>query len=198
LIHTSIPAADSADTGAPWWRNPLLKLWPALAIIAVDQITKVLIQRTIEPGTSVRILGDLVIFTHQLNPAGAMSIRLGPPAFYLVVTGVVAAFLAYTLIKNPLPAATRWALTLVLAGAVGNMIDRLRLGAVIDFIDCEFFDFSLPAIHWGPIQVPGEMMTRWPVFNVADASVTTGILLLIVATLWIDRRHGDSKSPDNG
>jgi signal peptidase II len=197
LIHTTTPAADTAATGAPWWQVAFLRLWPALAIIAVDQITKIVVQRTIEPGTSVRILGDLVIFTHQLNPAGAMSIRLGPPVFYLLVTGVVAAFLVYTLINNPLPAATRWALTLVLAGAVGNMIDRLRLGAVIDFIDCEFFDFSLPAIHWGPIQVPGDMMTRWPVFNVADAAVTTGILLLIVATLWIDRRHGDPQSSNN-
>lgn len=87
---------------------------------------------------------------------------------------------------------SRWALTLVLAGAVGNMIDRIRIGAVIDFVDLEFFDFSLPAIDWGPIHVPGDLMTRWPVFNVADASVSVGICLLILATFIFEREHGDS------
>ena len=54
---------------------------------------------------------------------------------------------------------------------------------------------SKPAVDLGPIHVPGEMMTRWPVFNVADACVTSGIVLLILATFLFDRHyaaHGDS------
>jgi signal peptidase II len=185
------PDAGSAGA-APWWRRAGSRLWPAAAIVVCDQITKLLIQHTIEPGASVRVLGDWVLFTHQLNPAGAMSIRLGPPFFYLVVTAVVSAVLIHTLVGRNLPRATRAALILVLAGAVGNMIDRVRMGAVIDFVDVEFFDFSLPAIDWGPIMIPGDTMTRWPVFNVADASVTVGILVLVLATFFIDRRHADS------
>lgn len=138
-------------------------------------------------------MGDWVVFTHQLNPAGAMSIRLGPPGFYLVVSAAVALFLAYTLASRTLHPLTRASLTLVLAGAVGNMIDRIRLGAVLDFIDVEFFDFSLPAVNWGPIHVPGDAMTRWPVFNVADAAVTCGIVLLIIATLFFDRQPDASQ-----
>jgi signal peptidase II len=168
---------EAAETRTPIWGRIAGPLWPAFVIVVIDQVSKLLVERSIEPGAAVRVLGDWVVLTHQLNPAGAMSIRLGPPIFYLVVTAVVAAFLAYTLVVR----------TLVLAGAVGNMIDRIRIGAVLDFIDVEFFDFSLPAVNWGPIHVPGDVMTRWPVFNVADAAVTCGIVLLIVATVFYDR-----------
>ncbi len=175
----------------PWWRVALVRLWPAGVIILFDQVTKVMVQSNIEPGASVSIWGNWIIFTHQLNPAGAMSIRLGPPAFYLTITALVVVFLTHTIITRVVAPMSRWALTLILAGAVGNMIDRIRIGAVIDFVDLEFFDFSLPAIDWGPIHVPGDLMTRWPVFNVADASVSVGIGLLILATFIFEREHGD-------
>ena len=176
----------------PRWKIACARLWPAGVIILFDQVTKVWVQSSIEPGASVSIWGNWIIFTHQLNPAGAMSIRLGPPAFYLTITALVVVFLTHTIITRLVPPMSRWALTLILAGAVGNMIDRIRIGAVIDFVDLEFFDFSLPAIDWGPIHVPGDLMTRWPVFNVADASVSVGICLLILATFIFEREHGDS------
>lgn len=173
------------------WR----RLWPALLIVVADQVSKSIIEQTVRPGEPVRVIGDFLMFTYQLNPAGAMSIRLGPPAFYLVVTLVVASFLAYLLVTKPLPRISRWALTLVLAGAVGNVIDRVRVGAVIDFIDVEFFDFSLPAVNWGPIQVPGDVMTRWPVFNIADAAVSIGIVLLLISSFI---PHHDEKPQGSG
>jgi signal peptidase II len=158
-------------------------------LVVLDQLTKWMVEHFIEPGTSVQVLGTFLVFTHQLNPAGAMSIRLGPPVFYMVVTVVVVAFLSYTLVQRHPGRTTRWALILVLGGAVGNLIDRIRLGAVIDFVDLEFFDFSLPAIDFGPIHVPGDTMTRWPVFNVADSCVTIGIVLLLLATFFFDRHE---------
>ena len=168
-------------------------LWPAMIIVVADQASKFLVLRQIELGTSVPILGNLVLFTHQMNPAGAMSIRLGPPVFYLVVTAVVAVFIGYSLVAHGMGKMTRAALLLVLGGAVGNMIDRIRFGAVVDFIDVEFFDFSMPAIDLGPIQVPGEVMTRWPVFNIADACVSVGIVLLLLATFIFDRHYDDTQ-----
>jgi signal peptidase II len=191
-VPTTASVPDQTDA-QPWWQRAAVVLWPAAALVVLDQITKLLIESYIEPGTSVRVLGDLIIFTHQLNPAGAMSIRLGPPAFYLAVTAVVVVFLAHSLVNRAMGKATRWALLLVLGGAVGNMIDRLRIGAVIDFVDVEFFDFSLPAIDLGPIHVPGDVMTRWPVFNVADACVSVGIVLLLLATFIFDRHHEESQ-----
>ena len=192
---SATPSASPAPPVESWWSRAFFALWPAGAIVLVDQLSKIAIQKNMEPGASVHVLGTVVQFTHQLNAAGAMSIRLGPPSFYLVVTAAVVIFLAWSLVQKPLPTATRWALLLVLGGAVGNMIDRIRLGAVIDFIDVEFIDFSMPAIDLGPIHVPGEVMTRWPVFNVADACVTSGIVLLILATFIFDRHYaaqGDS------
>lgn len=192
------PASQATETQthtASIWGTAWTKLWPAFLIVVADQISKFIIEQTIQPGEPVRIIGDLLMFTYQLNPAGAMSIRLGPPAFYLVVTLVVASFLTYMLVTKPLHRISRWALTLVLAGAVGNVIDRVRVGAVIDFIDVEFFDFSLPAVNWGPIHVPGDVMTRWPVFNIADASVSIGIVLLLISS-FIPERH--EKPQDSG
>jgi len=180
----------------PVWKTLWLCLWPAAVIVLFDQISKLLIVNAIPPGVSVPVFGDFLMLTHQMNPAGAMSIRLGPPAFYLIVTAVVVVFIGYTLVRKPLHTVGRWSLLLVLAGAVGNMIDRIRLGAVIDFVDVEFFDFSLPAINWGPIHVPGEVMTRWPVFNVADAAVTIGIVLLIVSTFL--PHSTDEEAPRSG
>lgn len=188
----STPAAGNVgkEPGeGPTWSTAYLALWPAAVIVLVDQVSKWIVEHSIEPGTSVKVLGRFLVFTHQLNPAGAMSIRLGPPAFYLAVTLVVVGFLGYSLVARTMGKATRGALLMVLGGAVGNMIDRIRLGAVIDFLDLEFFDFSLPAIDFGPIHVPGDTMTRWPVFNVADSCVTVGIVLLLLATFFIDRHE---------
>lgn len=179
----------AAFVARPWWARIGCALWPAGLLVLFDQLTKWMVEHFIEPGASVEVIGNFLVFTNQLNPAGAMSIRLGPPIFYTIVTIAVAIFLADTLVRRPPPRVTRWALLLVLGGAVGNLIDRLRLGAVVDFVDVEFFDFSLPAIDIGPIHVPGDMMTRWPVFNVADSCVTVGILLLLLATFFFDR-HG--------
>ena len=193
----SLSTEGQSDLDRPAWSwsgIALARLWPALVIVALDQVTKIWVQMVIEPGSSVSIWGNWIIFTHQLNPAGAMSIRLGPPAFYLAITALVTIFLTHTLITRTLGSMSRWALTLVLAGAVGNMIDRIRIGAVIDFVDLEFIDFSMPAIDWGPIHVPGDLMTRWPVFNVADASVSVGIVLLILATFIFEREHGEPQS----
>lgn len=164
--------------------------------MVADQITKYLVEHYIEPGTSVAVLGSFLVLTHQLNPAGAMSIRLGPPIFYLVVTVIVVCLLGYSLVTRCMGKVTRWSLLLVLGGAVGNLIDRIRLGAVIDFVDMEFFDFSLPAIDFGPIHVPGDTMTRWPVFNVADSCVTVGIILLLLATFIFDR-HETAQGPSH-
>jgi signal peptidase II len=173
----------------PWWARTGVALWPSALWVLADQLSKWAVVYFIEPGASVQVFGTFLVLTHQLNPAGAMSIRLGPPVFYMVVTVVVVLALAHALVNRSMGRTTRWALQLVLGGAVGNLIDRVRIGAVIDFVDVEFFDFSLPAIDFGPIHVPGDTMTRWPVFNVADSCVSVGIVLLLLATFYFDRHE---------
>ena len=72
-----------------------------------------------------------------------------------------------------------------MGGAIGNLIDRIYLGAVIDFLDCEFFDINLPTFKLWFIHFRGYAMTRWPIFNIADSAVTVGICVLILS-VWLD------------
>ena len=68
---------------------------------------------------------------------------------------------------------------MIMGGAIGNLIDRIAVGRVVDFLDVEFFDISLPAFQFLFMNFPGYSLTRWPVFNVADSAVTCGMILII-------------------
>ena len=71
-----------------------------------------------------------------------------------------------------------FALALIMGGAIGNLIDRLFAGRVVDFLDVEFFDISIPAFELLFLSFPGFALTRWPVFNIADSAVTCGMILI--------------------
>ena len=103
-------------------------------------------------------------------------LRLGSPAVHLVLAGVALALVCYLLWRLPEnERLTAVGLALVLGGAIGNIIDRLRFGVVLDFLD---FGFGA---------------TRWWIFNLADTWVSIGTGLLIVAYGW-GKRDGDSSS----
>ena len=105
--------------------------------------------------------GDFFRLTYIHNPGAAFGLNMGSPllhtAFSILALGILI-YLYRSLAANE--RLLRLALSLVLGGAVGNIIDRLYLGEVVDF-----FDFGL-----------GDL--RWPIFNVADSCVTVGVLLL--------------------
>ena len=69
-----------------------------------------------------------------------------------------------------------WAYSFILVGAVGNMIDRIFYGKVIDFIDCDFPDF---------------IMERWPIFNIADSFISVGMVLLFMHFIFYDKKHSE-------
>lgn len=77
------------------------------------------------------------------------------------------------------------ALSLIAAGAIGNLVDRFIHGKVVDFFDVEFFDISIPTFSIFGIHFPGYSLTRWPVFNVADSAVTIGMIILIFYIIFI-------------
>jgi len=70
------------------------------------------------------------------------------------------------------------ALSLIMGGALGNLIDRMIYGKVVDFLDFEFFDISIPEFNFLFIDFTGFALNRWPIFNVADSSVTIGMILI--------------------
>ncbi len=138
-------------------------LWISGAVLVLDQVTKHLVMDTMYLGESIPVLGSFFKLTYIRNPGAVFGLRLGGNVAHLIFTGIALMIVAVMWFR--LPAAERLAsagLALVLGGAVGNVVDRIRFGAVVDFLDFGF----------------GSL--RWWVFNVADASVTVGAGLLIL------------------
>lgn len=131
----------------------------ALAILAADQFTKSLARTYLPalPDQSISIAGDFVRLTFVMNRGAAFGVLQNQNALFVVVSGVVIAVIIgsyrYSPIRSPL---LNLALGLQLGGAVGNLIDRLRLGYVVDFVD----------------------VGVWPVFNVADSAIVIGVGIL--------------------
>lgn len=134
-----------------------------VVVVLLDLGTKYLVQDAMPLYTSIPIVGEYVKLTHIRNPGAAFGISVGSPALFLVLSMLACGVVAYYF--KTLPVSERWgrfSLTLVLGGAVGNLIDRIRFGEVTDFIEV------------------GIDAYRWPVFNVADMAVTIGVVLLFI------------------
>lgn len=153
-------------------------------IIAADQITKLLIVRSIELHTVGASFFDGVLrIIHTRNNAIAFSLGSGLPeqvrmVLFVIVPLVLLGLLMYYLLRTeeftPLQ---RWTVAAIIGGGIGNQIDRiLRSGGVVDFIDVKFYGlFGLE---------------RWPTFNVADATVVVAGILLMV-TLFLEGSKRD-------
>ncbi|MGH7407101.1 MAG: signal peptidase II, partial [Candidatus Methylomirabilales bacterium] len=129
----------------------------AAAVVILDQATKLLVQRAFRLGESLPVLPGFFNLTYVLNPGAAFGLLAGAAAafrgpFFIAVSVLAIAVICYYHARyargRPLPSV---GLSLILGGAVGNLIDRLRVGMVIDFLD-----FYVGAYHW-------------PAFNVADS-----------------------------
>jgi signal peptidase II len=158
--------------------RPLLLI---VLIVAADQITKFLVVQHITPlaegGPIIQVFGEFLRLIHARNLGIAFSMGHGLDAgvrsilFAALPTVVLIVLMVYYFRTDELTQLQRWALVGIVGGGLGNLIDRVfRSAGVVDFIDVKIYGL------FG--------MTRWPTFNVADASVVVcGILL--VATMFI-------------
>ncbi len=152
-------------------------LWPwlgiAAAVILLDQITKTMIAGTMQLG-DVRTVTRVFDIVRAHNRGAAFSFlndASGWQRWFFVAIGVVAAvFIVWMLKRHGGQRLFGWALALILGGAVGNVIDRLLHGHVIDFVQ----------VHW--------RSAYFPAFNVADSAITIGAGLLILDELLRVRR----------
>jgi len=167
-------------------------LFLSAAIVLLDQVTKLLVKGASFPflgiswegmryGFSIPIIGDFFRLTYIENPGMAFGINVGgKPVFSFISLVASVAIILYLHKSRSEPLGFRLSLAMILGGAVGNMIDRifygvfygespLFYGKVVDFLDIDFPDLDLF----------GYQLNRWPVFNVADASVTIGVILLL-------------------
>lgn len=146
--------------------------WPLLlGLLLADCGSKRMAEESLVLHSPREVVGDVVRFTLAYNPGAAFGIDVGPASRAVFITLTLVALIALLFMYRSTPPDQRVqlaALGLITGGAVGNLIDRLRgAGAVVDFIDV------------------GVGATRWWTFNVADAGITAGAILLAL-TLWTE------------
>jgi signal peptidase II len=152
--------------------GPLFYLLAAVVVV-LDQITKLQIAGTMLRGESRQIIGDFFRLTYVHNDGAAFGLSLGGRWSFIAVTVVVIAFIVFFYVRSEKTRTARWALALILGGAVGNLADRLRLGEVVDFL-------HLSVAGWS-----------WPIFNVADIAVSVGVGLLAIHLFRKERPADD-------
>jgi signal peptidase II len=162
-------------------------------LVLIDQITKLIIHGFalgsiqfpgLEYGSQIPVMGDFLQITYIENPGMAFGIHFqGLGKFFLSLFSIIAsALIGWYLYKiKKANIFVKFAVTLVLAGAIGNLIDRvfygivfgyapLFYGRVVDFIQVDIPDINIGNLNW----------SHWPIFNVADSCVTVGIVLLLI------------------
>ena len=138
-------------------------------ITVADQVTKLLVVQQIPLFSQVDVIPGLFHLTYVQNTGAAFSAFKGMQWLFVVIFLVFTVAVIWDYVKKSLPFTTleRWCIAAVYAGGLGNMIDRLRLGYVVDMIEVEFI--------------------RFPVFNVADCFITCGCILLIAHLIFCNR-----------
>lgn len=132
-----------------------------------------------KPVGSVAVLGDFFKLTYAENTGVAFSQFQGKLFFILGMTCICFVILYFAL-KSASTAAERLGYWLIISGAAGNLIDRIRLGYVIDFLDFDFPDITIPDLGF----LPAGIMERWPVFNFADSYVFIGVFIVMSGYFW--------------
>ena len=154
-------------------QNKYVKLaWVAALVILVDQVTKALILNNLPMHQSVNVIEGLFDITHIRNPGGAFGLMANMSAatrmfVFLFLSSLAVGLLFYLYKKTPEThsfLATGFAM--IFGGAIGNLIDRIRFGNVVDFLD-----FYIGKYHW-------------PAFNVADSAITIGIFIFVFHLLF--------------
>jgi signal peptidase II len=167
----------------------------AAIIVVLDQTSKYIIKSTMQLYDSFDVIGSFFKITYIENAGMAFGIQMGSRTVFVALSILAAIIVFIYLLRMPNEQFLfRFSLALIMGGAIGNLIDRIAVGRVVDFLDVEFFDISLPAFNFLFIDFPGYSLTRWPVFNVADSAVTCGMILIFWHILFQKAPHQQESS----
>lgn len=133
----------------------------SLMIFGLDQLVKYFVVTHIKLDTTVSFIPHVLSLSNVRNDGAAWSILQGQQLLLFVITIAALVVMLVLLKKNRNDRLFAWALTLMAGGTLGNFLDRLRLGYVVDMFTLDFMNF--------------------PIFNVADCALTVGVILLIIA-----------------
>jgi len=146
-----------------------------IALLGLDRLSKGWVATRMSLGRPIPLIGDFVRLVRVHNDGGAFGILRGNSTLFLVISSLVSvAILAMLFSKKVENTLARFGLSVILAGAIGNLIDRALWGYVLDFFEFRGF----------------------PVFNLADACITVGAGLVIIAMLFGGERHRSSGEAD--
>jgi signal peptidase II len=149
---------------------PILLL--AVVVTVFDQLVKYYIQSRMVPGMSIPVINGVFHITYVLNPGAAFGILEHQTVFFLAVAVILIAGVGYYYRRIP-PGylLLRIGIGLQVGGAAGNVIDRVKTGYVVDFLDFRV----------------------WPVFNIADMAITTGVALILYNVLYLSGKKDEKK-----
>ena len=142
-------------------RGVLTALGLALAVFLLDQGLKALVENSIRPGASITVIPGFLSITHISNSGGAFGILGGSQVVLLVGSAIAVGIVLWMLVTGQSSRPTTLGCGLILGGAAGNLLDRISTGEVTDYVHFSF----------------------WYVFNAADAAITVGVALLLLAAL---------------
>jgi len=146
-------------------RQALITLISILALLAIDQYSKALVFHRLDVGESIPLIKDILHITFVTNTGAAFGLFKDSTLAFVVISILAIAVIAILILRSIKKCDLlsrpwlNYGLILILSGAIGNLIDRLRFSYVIDFIDVRI----------------------WPVFNIADSAITIGTLLLLLS-----------------
>jgi signal peptidase II len=140
----------------------------AFCVYIADRVAKLLALKMLHLGQSIELLPGVFHITLVFNKAAAFGLLMGWAVFFISVSAIaILSIMVYAWKSKSLSTPLAISLGLILGGALGNIVDRLSFGYVIDF-----FDFRI-----------------WPVFNVADSAISIGVVILILAALNRNRHN---------
>jgi len=156
------------------------RLIPVLILFIIDRITKSYFLSHFQLGESTSVWNDFVRLTLVHNKGAAFGTMQGKGLFLILISIVILILLIKLLFdQKSTDKVMIFGLIMIISGALGNLYDRLAYGYIIDFIDIDIPDIF-------------ESLPRWPVFNIADSCITTGITLLVIFILFKKEVEADA------
>lgn len=175
--HAAPPPQESASVTAPRTYARPIEIAAILSVIGVDQLTKAIVRSALPLHDSLDLIPGVLDLTHVQNTGAAFGLLNAADFPYkpLVMIGIAAvalvAIAAYATQLGFHERLARFGLSLILGGAFGNLIDRAVVGHVVDFVD----------VYWGT--------SHFWAFNVADAAITIGAILVLFDMIGPGRQH---------
>ena len=144
----------------------------SILFIIIDQLSKIIVVNNLTNNKSIEVIKSFFYLTYTNNKGAAFSILTGRRILLILVALIVIGVLIYYVRKNKIEGkVNKIALSLVIGGSIGNLIDRILRGAVVDFIDVKIFGYN------------------FPIFNLADTFIVIGVFLLIIEMFRKEHRN---------